>query len=184
MITYGLFYKLIIILIFIPFIISNIRRKKSIYFHTVFLGFMIYVVFLVGVLFFPVIYDKNIIFYSEETVKYLNLIPLDTIISIIEYDPSLIISQILGNIIIFIPLGFFLPIFSSKIKSLANCFVAVLLISSSIEIIQLLLDLIIIKSYRVCDIDDIILNVSGGMCGFILYRFANKWFKINDQLSR
>lgn len=179
MITYGLIYKIIIVLIFTPFIISNIKRKKGIYYNIVLIGFMVYTVLLVGILFFPIIYDKNIFFYSD-SIEFVNLIPFKTIKeTIMTNNPSLIINQILGNIIIFIPMGFSLPILLTKVKSLSRYFIMIPLISIFIESVQLLIDLTVIKSYRYCDIDDIILNTLGGILGIFIFLCANKLFKIN-----
>ena len=74
----------------------------------------------------------------------------------------LFIKNVLGNIVMFIPYGFFVSYFLNLKKPISN-FLLVLLVSSSIEVIQLIIG-------RVFDIDDIILNSLGGMIGFYIYR--------------
>jgi len=74
----------------------------------------------------------------------------------------LFIKNVLGNIIMFIPYGFFVSYFLNLKKPLSN-FLLVLLVSSSIEFTQLIIG-------RVFDIDDIILNVLGGIIGFYVYK--------------
>ena len=75
---------------------------------------------------------------------------------------KLFIKNVLGNIIMFIPYGFFVSYFLNLKKPISN-FLLVLLVSSSIEVTQLVIG-------RVFDIDDIILNVLGGLIGFYIYK--------------
>ena len=74
--------------------------------------------------------------------------------------------QILGNFVMLLPLGIYLPLFYTRLRK-AYSFFAVLLIcflvSASIELLQLA------TSYRSADIDDVILNTLGGGTGFIIY---------------
>jgi len=74
--------------------------------------------------------------------------------------------QILGNFVMLLPLGIYLPLLYTKLRK-AYSFFAVLLIcflvSIGIELLQLA------TSYRSTDIDDVILNTLGGCTGFIIY---------------
>ena len=75
--------------------------------------------------------------------------------------------QILGNFVMLLPLGIYLPLLYTKLRK-AYSFFAVLLIcflvSVGIELLQLA------TSYRSADIDDVILNTLGGATGFIIYQ--------------
>ena len=78
---------------------------------------------------------------------------------------SLLIN-ILGNIVMFMPFGFFFSLLwriSGK-KAVAAGF----LISLSIELIQLMLP-------RSTDIDDLILNTAGAALGLLIYRVLHKY---------
>ncbi len=69
--------------------------------------------------------------------------------------------QVIGNIVMFIPFGFFATYYT-KIKKISSITVITLLVSLTIEIVQ--------KHIGRCfDIDDIILNVFGGILGFFIY---------------
>src|SRR5436190_17049401 len=74
--------------------------------------------------------------------------------------------QILGNFVMLLPLGIYLPLLYTKLRK-AYSFFAVLLISflvsDGIELLQLA------TSYRSTDIDDVILNTLGGGAGFLIY---------------
>jgi glycopeptide antibiotics resistance protein len=78
------------------------------------------------------------------------------------------IRNFIGNLILFLPLGFLLPSASPRLMVPKNIFVVFLLLSATIEIMQLVLRGYGI--YRTVDIDDVILNTLGGMVGFGLFR--------------
>lgn len=70
-----------------------------------------------------------------------------------------------GNIVAFIPLGFMLPILFRRSKfSLVKIVFISLLLSLSFETIQLVL------SIGTFDVDDLILNTSGGMIGYFIFK--------------
>lgn len=73
--------------------------------------------------------------------------------------------QVFGNILLFIPLGYFATSYC-RIKNLGVITIVSLLSSSVIEVVQHFIG-------RSFDIDDIILNVVGGIIGFLLYRGLN-----------
>ena len=85
----------------------------------------------------------------------------------------LFIKNVIGNIILFIPYGFFVS-YLLNLKKTKSMALMALLVSISIEIIQLVIG-------RVFDIDDIILNTIGGIIGFYLYISLDF---INDHLPR
>lgn len=72
---------------------------------------------------------------------------------------------IIGNLVLFVPFGFFVPQLS-KFKTFTKLMLAALVLSTGIEIIQYFLHFIGI--YRSVDVDDIILNVTGAAVGFFI----------------
>jgi glycopeptide antibiotics resistance protein len=72
--------------------------------------------------------------------------------------------QIVGNFIMLLPLGIFLPLLYKKISNFWLVFIVSLLISALIELLQL------ITSLRSADVDDIFLNTLGACTGFVLYK--------------
>ena len=85
----------------------------------------------------------------------------------------LFIKNVIGNIILFIPYGFFTSYILNLKKVKSTIFMS-LLVSISIEVTQLVIG-------RVFDIDDILLNILGGAIGFYLYRSLDL---INEHLPR
>ena len=110
--------------------------------------------------------------YLEELKMNINLIPFRTIQEYafylinrrnvyLVYDACI---NLFGNIAAFIPLGFFLPCFWKKLRSIKR-----LLFCSGIVIIMV--ELIQLFTLRgCCDIDDLILNLFGAFLGFLLFR--------------
>lgn len=73
--------------------------------------------------------------------------------------------QVAGNIVLFIPLGYFATSYAN-IKGLGTITLVSLLSSLTIESVQHYIG-------RSFDIDDIILNIVGGIIGFLLYTALN-----------
>ena len=78
----------------------------------------------------------------------------------------LFVKNIICNILLFIPYGYFAADYIDSKKSLAICFLT-MLVSLTIEYVQLNIG-------RTFDIDDIILNTTGGLLGYLLYRVIEK----------
>ena len=93
-----------------------------------------------------------------------NLIPFR---EILRYDvgTSGFYKQVIGNILLFIPFGFFVSSYC-KIKNLGTISLVTLLSSFTIEVVQHFIG-------RSFDVDDIILNVVGGILGFLIYICLN-----------
>lgn len=77
--------------------------------------------------------------------------------------------QFLGNIVLFIPAGFFPPMLFPKQRKWYGIIVPGFLWSFFIETMQLVLNLSNLGN-RSFDTDDIILNVVGAMIGYIIYK--------------
>ena len=93
-----------------------------------------------------------------------NLIPFK---EILRYDVGTLNfhKQVLGNILLFIPFGYFVSCYC-KIKRLGPIVLVTFLSSLIIEVVQHFIG-------RSFDVDDIILNVVGGVIGFLLYISLN-----------
>ena len=91
-----------------------------------------------------------------------NFIPFSEITRY-KYGTNGFFKQVFGNILLFIPLGYFLTKYC-KIKRAGGLILMSLLSSLSIEVVQHFIG-------RSFDIDDVILNVSGAIIGFIIYKF-------------
>ncbi len=82
------------------------------------------------------------------------------------------IKNLAGNIILFIPIGIYLPFFmGGRARKLGAALLFMMLILLLIESIQL------VTRRGVFDIDDFILNMSGALIGFAIWRIkiVQKW---------
>lgn len=98
-----------------------------------------------------------------------NFIPFRSIYRIAVYSPTLKdpIKILIGNIILFIPFGFFLPIAFKKLrKALMPTIFLGMLLSILIESSQFLF------THRVSNIDDVILNTLGAFIGAVIIKFG------------
>lgn len=92
------------------------------------------------------------------------------------FGSRLFIKNVLGNMLMFVPYGFFSS-YLLKEKNLLIIFFLTVILSFTIEYIQLQIG-------RVFDIDDIILNVIGGLVGYFIYllfcKIKNLFIKESD----
>ena len=75
----------------------------------------------------------------------------------------------IGNVLMFVPLGFLIPVVFKRVRRFVLVVLIVFIISFSIEFIQYFIG-------RVADVDDLIVNVVGGMLGFGLFTTVNHVF--------
>lgn len=72
--------------------------------------------------------------------------------------------NLLANLLLFSPLGFFLPVFWDRFRNF-KCIIEIgLVVSFCVEVIQFFVG-------RSSDIDDVILNTFGVIIGFLAYKF-------------
>jgi glycopeptide antibiotics resistance protein len=83
------------------------------------------------------------------------------------------ISNLLGNLIGFIPPGVLLPLIFKKLRTAIRTIVLVFLFSLAFETFQLF------SMLGVFDVDDLLLNTLGGAIGYLLFWLVKKWLTPN-----
>ena len=142
-------------------IISSIRITALIKNHENFilyrdvlkLFFLVYILCLFQI----VTFEDQTLFISDTNF---NLIPFKEILRY-SIGSRLFFKNVIGNLVMFVPYGFFASYFT-KSKKGSIAFLLILFASLSIEFTQLAIG-------RVFDIDDVLLNVVGGMIGYTVY---------------
>lgn len=125
----------------------------------IYLGVLFYLVFLSNA------YGRN----NHEILKYqdVNLTPFKTIRRYMNawdaVNPMVIITNIFGNILAFLPFGFLGPIVLNKMKGFWAMLLFAVMLSGMIELTQGFLGI------GVVDVDDVLLNVLGALFGYGLY---------------
>lgn len=102
----------------------------------------------------------HVVTYQDVNFGTNNFIPFK---EIFRYDLGTpkFIKNIIGNIIMFIPFGFFASYFL-KSKKISIPLILTIILTTTIETVQYYIG-------RVFDIDDIILNIVGGILGYLLF---------------
>ena len=147
----------------IVYLFTN-KKKIILYEELIGLSFIIYILSLFYVVTFQDInYGNNNYVFFKEMMRY----PIHS---------KMFIKNVLGNILLFIPLGFYVTYYL-KSKKIGWPFLLIAFFSVTIEVIQL-------KIGRVFDVDDILLNIFGGIIGYTFYKLNQylpkfmhkKWF--------
>ena len=94
-----------------------------------------------------------------------NLIPFKEIFRY-SIGSRLFIKNIVGNILLFIPYGYFIGYYINDKKIITSA-ILTMIISITIELVQLNIG-------RTFDIDDVILNTCGGAIGLLIYSISDK----------
>ena len=92
-----------------------------------------------------------------------NLIPFKEMFRF-EFGSKMFLRNVLGNMLLFLPYGFYLSYFM-KLRKVKYVLAFSIFVSIAVEVIQY-------RIGRVFDIDDIILNIAGGVLGYYLYRLG------------
>ena len=92
-----------------------------------------------------------------------NFVPFKEIMRY-DFGSALFFKNIIGNILLFLPFGFFVSQIL-KSKDVILPLIIIIICSICIETVQLYIG-------RVFDVDDIILNIAGGVLGYFVYRIV------------
>jgi glycopeptide antibiotics resistance protein len=146
-------------------IMKKRERIKTVFLYGI---FICYILLLIKILLLSRVSPLEI-FNSQRTLfSSINLIPFHSIMEYIFGSSDTLrkfaFGNVVGNIVIFIPLGIYLPLFKKDKRVLVNL-LFIFIVSLFVEIIQGLLGI------GVSDIDDIILNCLGGWIGILGYKF-------------
>ncbi|KKI89069.1 hypothetical protein WQ54_27985 [Bacillus sp. SA1-12] len=112
-------------------------------------------------------FNLKVIRNLEEIVIYINLIPFKTITG------NVTLFQTIGNLFLLFPLGIYLPLINSEYKKIRLALLIGFVTTLFIEIVQVIVSFThaFYSEYpytRGADIDDLILNITGFMLGYIL----------------
>ena len=133
--------------------------------------FWVYVAIMLGLLFGRSFGWNENLSYKEMLVLNMNTTPFYTIKNYLRVivdrtnDAVFIhcLINLLGNIFLFIPIGFLIPKLWRKLRNFFKFFFICLLVIFAVELIQLFALL------GSCDIDDVILNMTGLTAGYIIW---------------
>ena len=130
--------------------------------------FILYIIALVYFLFFAEEYGRA---PSIGEYRY-NLVPFKEVQRFFKYRETLgtfaVITNLVGNIVGFIPFGLILPIINRRIRNLILIGTLSFELSLVVEVTQLVLKV------GIFDVDDLLLNTLGGIIGYTIFYVCNK----------
>lgn len=155
----AIIFIMIITILYFPVLMILKKRGKNIIrqFGNLGLCCSIFLIIFATILFVP------ITFHPEQYV--INLVPFNW-----EDDTNQIIVEVIPNIMMFVPLGFFIPVIFKNKRKLYKTTIMVFLLTFSIEFFQYFIG-------RLADINDIITNLLGGIIGYCIFKICNVIFK-------
>jgi len=141
-------FTVVIVTIRLAYLLSR-KVKFELYRELFMLAFLLYSLILFYVVTFQdVNYGTNNFIPFKEIMRY-------------EFGSSFFIHNVLGNILLFVPFGFFVS-FILKTKKPGYIIIVTFITSLVIEFTQLLIG-------RTFDVDDVLLNIIGGFLGYLVY---------------
>ncbi len=153
----------IIVLVTIRLIYLLKNKEHIVLYREIFmLTFIVYILCL-----FQIVTVQDTVSWSTN-----NFVPFKEIMRY-DFGTTLFFKNIIGNILLFLPFGFFVS-YLIKSKDVILPLIICIVCSISIETVQLYIG-------RVFDVDDIILNVIGGILGYFVYRVM---YDFNSKLPK
>ena len=144
----------------ITYIIKN-KKKFIVYEELLKLIFVIYIL-----MFFQIVTYQDVISYGNNFIPFKELTRYS-------FGSSLFYKNIIGNILLFMPYGFFASYYL-RLNKKRFAAILILIVSLSIECVQLVIG-------RCFDVDDILLNLLGGMIGYFIYKILER---VTDKMSK
>ncbi|MBO3444280.1 VanZ family protein [Clostridium sp. CCUG 7971] len=145
-----------------------ILRKKKIpfikQFSCLLLGFSIFIILVMTIFLGGIDFNPS--------NRFINFVPFKFLIETYDMGYKAMMSQVVANIIMFIPIGLLLPIVLKKCREFKYTCLYALLFTFLIEFVQYFIG-------RSCDIDDIIMNFIGSVLGYGIYKLFDKIIKNN-----
>lgn len=143
------------------------------------LFFAVYILFVIKVIIFKypmeqlraiaAAWQRDVILEGLGTA---NFMPFRTIKMYIDYAYKLnSVENLAGNLLVFMPLGFLLPLVSDEFCRFSEVFINVFTFVLGIEVFQLF------SAFGAFDVDDILLNCLGATIGYGCYRMVMVVFK-------
>lgn len=155
-------------IVYLPYMIYSNKKygKQPFFWHLAkysLIGYIISLLYLTIFWMFP---------YIDFTPEYrfLNLKPFIWVKECYTMGWRKMTEQLLLNIAMFVPYGLILPIAVRKMRGFVKCISVILLTTVSIETIQFFIG-------RSADIDDVIMNLAGGIIGYMLFFIFSRLFE-------
>lgn len=157
----ALIFIVISTILYLPVLFFLKKRGRSIPRQISYLGLFCssFLIIFATILFTP------ITFHPE--THTLNIIPFAWVGTVDDFNQFVV--EKIPNVLLFIPLGFFLPIVFPRLRNVFKTTVFCFFVTFSVELIQFFIG-------RSSDIDDIITNLLGSIIGYLVFKQFHRIF--------
>lgn len=165
----ALIFIIMISILYLPMLFYLKKKGKSVIRQLSYIGLVcaIFLIIFATILFVP------ITFQPENYI--LNIKPFNWIGNIDNFQQFVV--EKVPNIMLFIPLGFFIPIVLENRRKLYKTVIISFCITFSVEFFQYFIG----RSY---DIDDMITNILGAIMGYTIFKIGNQFFEKRNWWNR
>lgn len=167
-------YLLLPIYLIVRFIFLKMEMSKNINIdrteETLKLLLFIYFLTIISIKFFPL--DGGKFIANLLTVNFLSF--FNTVFSI-----KSIMRAFIMNLILFMPLGFLVPMIMHRFRKISNCVILSLIISIVINALQIVLHYIGLYVINIISLDLLLINIVGTLIGYKFY-----YYIIDHKLSK
>jgi glycopeptide antibiotics resistance protein len=150
------------------------KNRKTDAIHV--LCWFLFVIYLLALAYFLFFAESTGRTFSDRTYQY-NLRLFREIRRFVVYRRQLgflaVALNLAGNVLAFVPFGMFLPLLVRSARRFAKTLVCGFSFSLLVEIIQLF------SKVGSFDVDDILLNTAGTVCGYVLFLLLYVWHRKN-----
>lgn len=126
----------------------------------------------VALVLFPLPVQTSLI--AERAAEHLqdnNLVPLVHLVAFAQGDTSIWdTKELIGNLLVLAPAAVWLPLLSPRCRTAGRVIAAGMAMSLAIELSQLAVSTILGYTYRVADVDDVIVNTAGVALAYLAFR--------------
>lgn len=149
------------------------ERIKTVFLYGI---FFCYILLLIKILFLSRVSLLELFSSQRTVIRSINLIPFYSITEFLSGSSEVVkrfaFGNLVGNIVLFIPFGIYLPLLKKDKRAITNL-LFIIIVSLFVELIQGLFGI------GAADVDDIILNCLGGWIGIMAYKLL--LFMLRDE---
>lgn len=170
MIVYAQLEILLVAFMASPLVICALRKRVRGLRLAASVLLMIYVVFSAKYFFFPIWFDQGALSNSGLGLELIPILPL--VEQARHMEMGIFLYQLFGNILSFAPVTFLCAAAYPRFRRFGPSLLLALDCSLGIELIQLLINLVTQIQNRTVDVNDVLLNLIGGILGFACWKAA------------
>ncbi|HEY5486536.1 MAG TPA: VanZ family protein [Candidatus Limnocylindrales bacterium] len=150
------------------------RRRADRLWRLMALLALVHITLVVALTIFPIPIGGQDFYRETRGMSEDNIVPFATIVGQIRHLSPNTIRQLFGNLVALAPLGIYGPCLWPALRDWRRFVVVAVAFGVGIEVCQYAGSLLEDFTYRVTDVDDAIMNASGAIAAFFVWRFIQR----------